>query len=71
MLRTGMRRITTTRDVLHMPRIDSDPTAAWTAEAGTITPSDPGYTDVTATPRKLATLQVISNELIADSVIPM
>ena len=40
-------------------------------EAGTITPSDPGYTDVTATPRKLATLQVISNELIADSAIPM
>ena len=66
MLQTGIRRITTTRDVLHMPRIDSDPAAAWTAEAGTIAPSDPGYTDVTATPRKLATLQVISNELIAD-----
>jgi HK97 family phage major capsid protein len=67
MLRSGIRRITTTRDVLHLPRIDSDPTAAWVAEAGTIAPSDPGYTDVTATPRKLASLQVISNELIADS----
>jgi len=67
MLQTGVRRITTIRDVLHMPRIDSDPSAAWTAEAGTITPSDPGYTDITATPRKLASLQVISNELIADS----
>lgn len=67
MLQTGVRRITTMRDVLHMPRIDSDPSAAWTAEAGVITPSDPGYTDVTATPRKLASLQVISNELIADS----
>jgi HK97 family phage major capsid protein len=67
MLQTGIRRITTTRDVLHMPRIDTDPTAAWVAEAGTIASTDPGYTDVTATPRKLASLQVISNELIADS----
>jgi HK97 family phage major capsid protein len=67
MLRTGIRRMTTMRDVLHLPRIDSDPTAAWTAEAAPIAASDPGYTDVTATPRKLASLQTISNELIADS----
>jgi HK97 family phage major capsid protein len=67
MLRTGVRRMTTLRDVLHMPRIDSDPSAAWTNEGGTIAPSDPGLTDITATPRKLASLQVISNELISDS----
>jgi HK97 family phage major capsid protein len=67
MLKTGIRRIATTRDVLHLPRIDSDPTAAWTAEAAPIASSDPGYTDLTATPRKLASLQTISNELIADS----
>jgi HK97 family phage major capsid protein len=67
MLQTGVRRITTTRDVLHLPRIDSDPSAAWVSEAGTISSSDPGYTDVTATPRKLASLQTITNELIADS----
>ena len=59
--------MTTTRDALHIPRIDSDPGAAWTAEAAPITPSDPGYSDVVATPRKLASLQTISNELIADS----
>jgi HK97 family phage major capsid protein len=67
MLRAGIRRMTTTRDALHIPRVDSDPAAAWTAEAGPITSSDPGYTDVVATPRKLASLQTISNELIADS----
>jgi HK97 family phage major capsid protein len=67
MLRAGIRRMTTTRDALHIPRIDSDPTAAWTAEAAPIAASDPGYTDLIATPRKLASLQTISNELIADS----
>jgi HK97 family phage major capsid protein len=67
MLKAGIRRITTSRDALHLPRIDSDPTAAFYAEGGTITPSDPGYTDIVATPRKLASLQTISNELIADS----
>jgi HK97 family phage major capsid protein len=66
-LKSGIRVIRTDRDALHVPRIDADPTAAWTAEGGTITPSDPGYTDLVATPRKLASLQTISNELIADS----
>lgn len=66
-IRSGIRVIRTNRDVLHVPRIDSDPTAAWTAEGGTITPSDPAYTDIPATPRKLASLTVVSNELIADS----
>jgi HK97 family phage major capsid protein len=66
-IKSGIRVVRTMRDVLHVPRIDSDPTAAWTAEAGTITPSDPAYTDIPATPRKLATLTVVSNELIADS----
>lgn len=66
-LRSGIRVMRTDRDALHVPRIDSDPSAAWVAEAGTITPSDPGYTDLVATPRKLASLQTISNELIADS----
>jgi HK97 family phage major capsid protein len=67
MLKAGIRRITTTRDALHLPRIDSDPAANWTAEGAPITASDPGYTDIVATPRKLASLQTISNELVADS----
>ena len=67
MLKAGIRRITTSRDALHLPRIDSDPAAAFYAEGAPITSTDPGYTDVVATPRKLASLQTISNELIADS----
>jgi HK97 family phage major capsid protein len=66
-IKSGIRVIRTMRDVLHVPRIDSDPAANWTAEAAPITPSDPAYTDITATPRKLAALTVVSNELIADS----
>lgn len=66
-LRSGIRTIRTERDVIHIPRIDSDPAANWTAEAAPITATDPGYTDLTATPRKLATLTQVSNELIADS----
>jgi HK97 family phage major capsid protein len=67
MLRAGVRRMTTSRDALHIPRIDTDPAAAFYAEGAPITSSDPGYTDIVATPRKLASLQTISNELIADS----
>jgi HK97 family phage major capsid protein len=67
MLRSGIRTIRTERDVLHLPRIDSDPAAGWVLEAAPIPSTDPGYTDITATPRKLASLQTISNELIADS----
>jgi HK97 family phage major capsid protein len=66
-LRSGIRVIRTDRDVVHVPHIVADPAAAWTAEGAPIAPSDPNYADVVATPRKLATLQVISNELIADS----
>ena len=67
LLKSGARVIRTERDAVHIPHITADPTAAFVAEAGTIAPSDPGYEDIVATPRKIATLQVISNELIADS----
>jgi HK97 family phage major capsid protein len=66
-LRSGFRRITASTDTLRIPTVDSDPTAAWTSEAGTISPADPGYTELVATPRKLAALTRMSNELIADS----
>ena len=67
MLRAGAQIIRTNRDVLKVPRIDSDPSAAFVAEGGTISPGDPGYTEISATPVKIATLTVMSNELIADS----
>lgn len=50
-----------------VPIVSADPTAAWTAEGAEITASDPTITEVLVTPRKLAGLTVISNELAADS----
>ena len=50
-----------------VPVVSADPTAAWTAEGGEITASDPTITEVLVTPKKLAGLTVISNELAADS----
>lgn len=66
-LASGFRQITTDRDSLIVPRIDSDAAAAWVAEAGTISPTDAGFTGLTAIPRKIAVLNQISNELIEDS----
>ncbi|MBI2700053.1 MAG: phage major capsid protein [Mycobacterium sp.] len=50
-----------------VPIVSADPTAAWTAEGAEITASDPTITEVLVTPKKLAGLTVISNELAADS----
>ena len=50
-----------------VPVVSADPTAAWTAEGAEITASDPTITEVVVTPKKLAGLTVISNELAADS----
>src|SRR5262252_2917937 len=66
-LRSGVRTIRTDRDAIHIPHVVADPAANWTAEGAPITSTDPNYEDIVATPRKLATLTAISNELIADS----
>ena len=50
-----------------IPVITSDATAAWTAEGSDITPSDAGVDEVNVTPKKLAALSIISNELANDS----
>ena len=47
--------------------INAIPTAAWRAEAGSITESDPTFRSITATPRSLAFLFKVSRELLADS----
>jgi HK97 family phage major capsid protein len=65
--KSGITVIGTERGSLRVPRILADPAASWTSEAGTITPADANYDEVVATPRKLATIQVVSNELINDS----
>ena len=50
-----------------VPVVSADPTAAWTAEGAEITASDPTITEVLVTPKKLAGLTVVSNELASDS----
>jgi HK97 family phage major capsid protein len=67
LLRAGVQPIRTERDAIRVPRVNSDPTGAFTAEGDPITPSDPSYTELVMTPVKLAALTVMSNELIADS----
>ena len=50
-----------------IPVITSDATAAWTAEGSDITPSNAGVDEVNVTPKKLAALSIISNELANNS----
>ena len=46
--------------------VNTIPTAAWRAEAGTVATSDPAFRAVVATPRSLAFQFKISRELLAD-----
>jgi HK97 family phage major capsid protein len=59
--------VTTSSHDFRIPIITSDVSAAWTAEGNEITPSDAGVTEITVTPKKLAALSIISNELANDS----
>jgi HK97 family phage major capsid protein len=52
---------------LKVPRVTADPAAAWCAEGAEIAVSDVTTDELTVTPKKLAGLVVISNELAADS----
>jgi hypothetical protein len=66
-LRSGVVTMQTDRDSVIIPHATADAASGWVAEAGTISPTDPTADQITATPRKLAGLTVMSNEVIADS----
>ncbi len=51
----------------NIPIVTDDPTAGWFAEGAEITPDDPSITELTVTPKKVAGLTVVSNELAHDS----
>ena len=53
------------------PALTADAAPAWTSEAAAITPSDPTFAPVVATPRKLAALTQVSNEVLDDSDPPL
>jgi HK97 family phage major capsid protein len=66
-LQSGFTVLETETDTLHVPKLTADAAAAWVAEAATISATDPTLSENIATPRKLAVLTQVSNELIADS----
>jgi HK97 family phage major capsid protein len=59
--------VSTSSHDLRVPIVTADPAAAWTAEGAEIAVTDPTLTEVTVTPKKLAGLVVVSNELANDS----
>lgn len=68
-LRSGIRTISMGQaDSIQYPSITGDVAAGFTAEGAAIAPSDPTFASITATPRKLAALVQMSNEVIDDSV---
>ena len=66
-LSSGFRVLTTDKDSVVYPALTADVNPSWYAEAAPITPGDPTFASVTATPRKLAHLVQMSNEVIDDS----
>ena len=70
-LGTGIRTLSTEADSVTYPALTADAAPAWTSEAAPITPSDPAFNTVVATPRKLAALTQVSNEVLGDSDPPL
>lgn len=66
-LRAGIRVVTTGRDTVQWPKLVADMTPGWYQELQAITPTDPAFATLTATPRKLAALAQVSNEVVDDS----
>ena len=66
-LGTGIKTLTTDADSVTYPTLTADVVPAWYAEAATITPGDPTFATLVATPRKLAHLVQFSNEVLDDS----
>jgi HK97 family phage major capsid protein len=66
-LKSGVTVLNMSSDVLHVPVGTADPSAAWVAEAGAITPSDPTYVERVLVAMKLAAIVTASNESLSDS----
>lgn len=59
--------VMTDTNTTRFPIVVSDAASGWTAEGAEITVSDPDLDELEVTPKKLAALVVVSNELLADS----
>lgn len=59
--------VQTDAGTFRFPRVSADPTAAWTAENAEIAVSEATADEVVVTPRKIAGLSIVSNELANDT----
>lgn len=59
--------LSTTSHEMRIPIVTEDVEAAWTPEGSDITPDDPSVDELVVTPKKLASLTLISNEQANDS----
>jgi HK97 family phage major capsid protein len=67
MLKTGLRTLPIGSKAETWPTITGDVTVSTYAEGSVITPSDPQFGTITATPRKIAAITQLDNEVIDDS----
>src|SRR5262245_17720494 len=69
LLNSGARHVPIDGKKAHLPRINSDGAATWTAENAEIASSAPDADEVALTPMKLANTLSVSNESVADSTV--
>ena len=66
-LQAGARVVPMQNRVLDIPKWTGDPSAAWHTEGATISPTDATMSKVTLTAKALASLTVVSRELLEDA----
>jgi HK97 family phage major capsid protein len=66
-LASGATRIDTPNRVVHVPRIKSDGGAEWAAEMDVLTVGEPTGDELVLTPKKVAAITTLSDEVISDS----
>jgi HK97 family phage major capsid protein len=67
MLSAGIKVISTSRESLLFPLVTTVVDPSWTPEATEIPEGDPGWTQVSVTPSKLAHRVIVSNEALDDA----
>lgn len=68
-MRRIARTITTSRDVLNVPKVLQGVTASWVAESAALAPVDPNIGQLAFTPHKLGVMTLTSSELLSDAAV--
>jgi HK97 family phage major capsid protein len=66
-LASGATRIDTPNRVVHVPRVKTDGTAEWFNELDVLNVGDPTGDELVLTPKKVAAITTLSDEVISDS----